>query len=134
MFTIGSHFIGYFSKEKFSSKRYNVSCIVTLPQYQRYGFGRFLIDFSYLLSRRENVIGTPEKPLSDLGKLSYMSYWKYRIFQYIDFCRKELDGSKFDFILEEMSQDTAINLNDLASTMQWCDMLKPIDDKNLNAG
>lgn len=42
----GCHLIGYFSKEKHCIQKYNVSCIMTMPQYQRQGFGRFLIDFS----------------------------------------------------------------------------------------
>ena len=42
----GCHLVGYFSKEKFSAQKYNVSCIMTLPNYQRKGYGRFLIDFS----------------------------------------------------------------------------------------
>ena len=42
----GCHLVGYFSKEKHCSQKYNVSCIMTMPQYQRRGFGRFLIDFS----------------------------------------------------------------------------------------
>ncbi|CAD6998110.1 unnamed protein product [Ceratitis capitata] len=40
----GCHTVGYFSKEKNSF--YNVSCILTLPPYQRKGYGRLLIDFS----------------------------------------------------------------------------------------
>ncbi|CAE6455007.1 unnamed protein product [Rhizoctonia solani] len=79
----GARFVGYFSKEKSSPKDYNVSCIMTLPVRQRQGWGNLLIDFSYLLSKKEGRTGTPERPLSALGALSYKNYWKLTIMLFL---------------------------------------------------
>lgn len=105
------HLVGYFSKEKLNSTDYNLSCILTLPIYQRRGYGHFLMEFSYLLSRREFKWGTPEKPLSDLGLLSYRNYWKVKCAQVL-INVKELsqvpDFSNLRISLQEISNLTGM--------------------------
>jgi len=62
---------------------YNLACIMTLPQYQRKGYGMLMIEFSYELSRRAGKVGTPERPLSDLGLRSYLAYWVSTIIRFL---------------------------------------------------
>jgi histone acetyltransferase MYST1 len=52
----GAHMVGYFSKEKKSEQGYNLACILTLPAYQRKGYGKALISMSYELSRLEKKV------------------------------------------------------------------------------
>ncbi|CAG8562123.1 6810_t:CDS:2 [Rhizophagus irregularis] len=42
---------------------------------QTYCYGRFLIAFSYTISKMQDKVGAPEEPLSDLGLLTYQQYW-----------------------------------------------------------
>ena len=71
----GHKMAGYFSKEKVSAEANNVACILVLPHHQRKGYGKLLIDVAYQITIREGGVGSPEKPLSDLGQLSFRSYW-----------------------------------------------------------
>lgn len=113
----GYHIVGYFSKEKESSEDYNVACILTLPPYQRKGFGKMLIEFSYVLSKHEGKTGTPEKPLSDLGLLSYRSYWKHTILDIL-INMKCGDGQERPHItINEICEQTKIKKEDVISTL-----------------
>lgn len=75
----GAHIAGFFSKEVACEDDNILSCIVVLPPYQNCGYGSFLISLSYEISRRSCKLGSPEHPLSDLGKVAFHSYWKRAI-------------------------------------------------------
>jgi histone acetyltransferase HTATIP len=105
----GDHLIGYFSKEKESAEAYNVACILTLPQHQRKGYGKVLIEFSYELSKVEGKLGSPEKPLSDLGLLSYRAYWQEKIVEL-------LIESEDEISLDEIAHRTSITHGDIMHT------------------
>ncbi|KAF3696137.1 Histone acetyltransferase KAT6A [Channa argus] len=119
----GCHLVGYFSKEKHCQQKYNVSCIMILPQYQRKGYGRFLIDFSYLLSKREGQPGSPEKPLSDLGRLSYMAYWRSVVLE----CLYEIRDRQI--AIRQLSKLTGICPQDITTTLQSLNMLEQRGDR-----
>ncbi|XP_077594867.1 histone acetyltransferase KAT6B isoform X2 [Stigmatopora nigra] len=119
----GCHLVGYFSKEKLCQQKYNVSCIMIMPQYQRQGFGRFLIDFSYLLTRQEGQAGSPEKPLSDLGRLSYLAYWKSVILEYL-YRKPDKHIS-----VKGISRATGMCPHDIAATLQHLGMIDKQDGR-----
>lgn len=91
----------YPSKEKVSYDDYNLATIVVFPPYQRRRYGMLMIEFStyiclrisclalkeyvfegYELSRRAGKTGTPERPLSDLGLRSFLTYWIATLVQF----------------------------------------------------
>uniref|UniRef100_A0A8C1UQJ2 Histone acetyltransferase KAT5 n=1 Tax=Cyprinus carpio TaxID=7962 RepID=A0A8C1UQJ2_CYPCA len=118
----GFHIVGYFSKEKESTEDYNVACILTLPPYQRRGYGKLLIEFSYELSKVEGKTGTPEKPLSDLGLLSYRSYWTQTILEILMNLKPE-NGERPQITINEISEITSVKKEDVISTLQYLNLI-----------
>ena len=113
----GCHVVGYFSKEKNSPDDYNLACILTLPPYQRKGFGKMLIQFSYELSKAESKVGTPEKPLSDLGYLSFRSYWSSELLDI-------LESKQGPLSIRDLSKLTSIKTEDIIATLQSLGLIK----------
>lgn len=114
--TGGHRIVGYFSKEKASPYDYNLACILTLPQHQRKGYGYLMISLSYELSKIEGNKGSPEKPLSDLGQVSYKSFWKNALLEI-------LVGNK-DTQLEQLSDMTGFRLEDVIWTLQNLNLVR----------
>lgn len=107
----GCHFVGYFSKEKRPNSQNNVSCILTLPIHQRKGYGNLLISFSYLLTRVEGKTGSPEKPLSDMGLVSYRNYWRL-VLSY------QLLNQKEPTSITDLSNNTGMTADDIVAALE----------------
>lgn len=128
----GCQFVGYFSKEKRSPTN-NVSCIMTLPIRQRRGWGNFLIDFSYLLSKKERRLGTPEKPLSDLGLVTYRTYWKLAISQFL---LSVPEGQRPSLSIDDISTGTAIVSDEVYYILQdnqWINILSQGNQRDVQS-
>lgn len=118
----GCHIVGYFSKEKQSQGNYNLACILTFPPYQRKGYGKFLISVSYEITKREMTTGSPEKPLSDLGRISYRSYWAFIILKLLEKGAKDTSGRCIT--IQDMAKLTGIKIEDILSTLHSLNLIK----------
>ncbi|KAJ3174370.1 K(lysine) acetyltransferase [Geranomyces variabilis] len=123
----GEHLVGYFSKEKHSFGGYNLACILTLPPYQRKGYGRMLIEFSYELSKSAGKVGAPEKPLSDLGLVGYRSYWQSVL---VDVFRNNAGGNGTRVSLRDLSLATCIHEDDIVDTLREMGLLQRWEGTN----
>ncbi|KAF2215390.1 hypothetical protein CERZMDRAFT_18444, partial [Cercospora zeae-maydis SCOH1-5] len=119
----GCHFVGYFSKEKHPALQNpgnNVSCILVLPVHMRRGFGRVLIEFSYLLTQVEGRTGSPEKPLSDMGLVSYRSYWRNVLCKLLLRYRDKEDETNAgkQLTIVQIAKETGMTPDDIVSTLE----------------
>ena len=92
-----------------------------------------VIDLSYGLSRQEGIFGSPERPLSDLGLISYRSYWKDIIISYVLSLTQENKFSVRELSLQSGESifrlffcliSKGILQNDIVSTLQSMQVLK----------
>jgi GNAT superfamily N-acetyltransferase len=107
------HITGFFSKEKMSWDNNNLACILVFPPWQRKGLGALLMGVSYEISRREGVLGGPEKPISDLGKKGYKRFWAGEVARWIlglDLSQKQ--GSEYLMDIDDCSRATWIAPDD----------------------
>ena len=80
-----------------------------------------LISFSYELSKKEGKVGSPEKPLSDLGHVSYRSYWASTLLKYLR------DNSPEQASIMELSKATSIMSDDIVATLQYLGLIKYVN-------
>ncbi len=120
--TLGGEVAGFFSKEKREMESpFNLACIVTLPQHQRKGVGRFLIALSYELCKIEGTVGSPERPLSDLGQVSYRAYWNYEVLRCVQ--RLQQDGFRGVVLVSDIVSETKIKREDVDEILKRHNLL-----------
>lgn len=79
----------------------------------------FCLPPGYLLSRIEGVSGSPEKPLSDLGRLSYESYWRSTLLPLIFNTEENNSGAlTSDITVRQLTEATGIDVHDVVNTLQ----------------
>ncbi|KAI4202518.1 MAG: hypothetical protein LQ350_002461 [Teloschistes chrysophthalmus] len=110
--------IGFFSKEKMSWDNNNLACILIFPPWQRKGLGKILMGISYELSKLEDRIGGPEKPLSDLGRIGYLKFWEARVANTILNMK-----SKSTMTVQEIADDCWMLAEDVMATLQEMDVM-----------
>lgn len=84
VFSLFLHLFGILSQHM--EMVFDIEIMLTRPKIKsQYGYKNlYLMCFQgYLLSKVEEKVGSPERPLSDLGLISYRSYWKEVLLRYL---------------------------------------------------
>jgi histone acetyltransferase MYST1 len=115
--------VGYFSKLKNPARESHIlSCILVLPHHQRKGFGSFLIDLAYEMARIEGRKGSAERPLSELGKLSFYPYWLKRIAPLL--VKISADNETTGVTISDLSSSAGIVPDDVVEVLKHYGILK----------
>lgn len=80
----------------------------------------------YLLTRQEGQVGSPEKPLSDLGRLSYLAYWRSVILEHL-----YMPPDKH-ISIKGISRATGMCPHDIAATLQQLGMIDRRDGRSVS--
>lgn len=109
---LNTEVLGFFSKENPSWDSNNLACILIFPPHQHRQLGKLLMSVSYKLSGWEwegGVIGGPEKPLSVMGKRSYLLFWSERVARFMLGKSADADGKKvFDEGMKRRRRKNAV--------------------------
>ena len=125
----GAHIAAYFSRELNSNQGNILACITTLPPYQKKGYGHFLISLAYEIAKRQRRSGGPERPLSDLGKIAFHSYWRDTLLTLLKNRAGEINS------IDNLVTLTAIDRNDIIETLKEVNLITKVKgeyDMNLN--
>ncbi len=71
------------------------------------------MSFSFELSLLEQKVGTPEVPLSDLGFLTYLSWWSQRLIGVL------LKHEGEEITIADLSKETAIKHSDIIMVLVY---------------
>ena len=85
-----------------------------MPFAQRGGYGKLLIEMSYALSMIEKKPGGPERPLSDLGHRTYVTFWSRRVVNVL----LALDEKKEEITIKEIRESTGMTEDDIEYTLK----------------
>ncbi|VDO81377.1 unnamed protein product [Heligmosomoides polygyrus] len=109
--------VGYFSRQRqFFS--HNLSCFCVFPCYQGLGYGTFIVDFSYLLSRLSRAPGGPERPFSTQGLLVYRKYWCDKLLHFIYTKIKEFGWENLRLDIADLANGTGIQESEVLEALE----------------
>jgi hypothetical protein len=80
------------------------------------------MQFSYELSKREGVLGSPEKPLSDLGYASYIAFWSWQLCRV--FTTTAFKYKSHTFTLEGLQEVTGFRADDILIALKHMNLIE----------